>query len=181
VKAREQLLALLQLSPVHTTAGSGSTPPSLRLRLLRLSVGAGHNSYGEPAYPNDILFVFPPVIESAAAAGCGLAPAAAPPLAGLAANSFLTPLEILPEWYLYAAFGMLRAFPCKAAGIASVVGLLLGLPAAPFSGELGLSFLQNPWCRPATSGASAVLTEAALLLTLGALLDVELGAPWLGL
>jgi hypothetical protein len=73
------------------------------------------------------------------------------------------------------------AVTCKAQASEPLASVLLGLPVAPFSGELGLSFLQNPWCRPATSGASAVLIEAALLLTLGALLDVELGAPWLAL
>ena len=72
--------------------------PYLKTTMLcsKLSKGIGHNYYGEPAWPNDILYIFPIVI-------CGIILQ----LLGLAihqpykksehANPFATPLEILPE------------------------------------------------------------------------------------
>ena len=38
--------------------------PSLKSTLLcqKLTRGIGHNNYGEPAWPNDILYIFPVVI-----------------------------------------------------------------------------------------------------------------------
>jgi cytochrome b6-f complex subunit 4 len=106
-------------------------------------------------------------------AACGLALSAAPPLSSTPANSFLTAIEILPEWYLYPTFSLLRAFPSKIAGIVSVLGLFVGIAAAPFAGELGAAYLQNPWSRAASSSPSIFLAETALGLGGGASLSVR--------
>ena len=77
-----------------------------KLICAQLAKGLGHNSYGEPAWPNDSLYVFP--IASLATIAfdvgfstmVGLNP-------GAPANPFATPLEILPEWYFFPAFNLL--------------------------------------------------------------------------
>ena len=49
--------------------------PYLRSSMLKstLSKGMGHNYYGEPALPNDILYIFPIVIYGSLAVTIGLA------------------------------------------------------------------------------------------------------------
>ena len=56
----------------------------------------GHNYYGEPAWPNDLLYIFPVVILGTIACSVGLA-VLEPSMIGEPANPFATPLEILPE------------------------------------------------------------------------------------
>jgi len=81
--------------------------PKLRAKLAQ---GMGHNYYGEPAWPNDLLYVFPVVIFGTIGLLTGLA-VLDPALVGEPANPFATPLEILPEWYLYPVFQILRVLP----------------------------------------------------------------------
>ena len=83
--------------------------PQLREKLKQ---GMGHNYYGEPAWPNDLLYIFPVVILGSIACCVALA-VLDPALVGEPANPFATPLEILPEWYLYPAFQILRIVPNK--------------------------------------------------------------------
>ena len=49
--------------------------PYLKQKLLcsKLSKGIGHNSYGEPAWPNDIFYIFPIVILAIPSVFLGLA------------------------------------------------------------------------------------------------------------
>ena len=80
------------------------------------------------------------------------------------ANAFSTPLEILPEWYLFPIFNLLRILSEKCIGILSILALaslFLELPIAE-----NLNRYQNPFHRP-----------IMLALFLGALVC----APWLGL
>ena len=63
----------------------------------------GHNYYGEPAWPNDLLYIFPVVILGTIACSVGLA-VLEPSMIGEPANPFATPLEILPEWYFFPVF-----------------------------------------------------------------------------
>ena len=44
--------------------------PALRAKLAK---GMGHNYYGEPAWPNDLLYIFPVVILGTIACTVGLA------------------------------------------------------------------------------------------------------------
>jgi cytochrome b6 len=74
--------------------------PTLRAKLAK---GIGHNYYGEPAWPNDLLYIFPVVILGTFACVAGLA-TLDPAANGEPANPFATPLEILPEWYFFSNF-----------------------------------------------------------------------------
>ena len=107
--------------------------PDLSDPILRekLKQGMGHNYYGEPAWPNDLLYVFPIVIMGTIACCVALA-VLDPALVGEPANPFATPLEILPEWYLYPTFQMLRVLPNKLLGIAAMTAIPLGLILVPF-------------------------------------------------
>ena len=111
----------------------------------KLSKGMGHNSYGEPAWPNDILYIFPIVIFGIRSIICGLA-ILKPLNISTRANPFATPLEIIPEWYLFPTFNLLRILSDKFLGINGqfyLPGVLLILPF----GE-NLSRYQNPFNRP---------------------------------
>ena len=142
-----------------------------------LAPGRGHNLYGESAWPSDILFAFAPVILALGAAPRGLA-AACPPSGGLApASPFPTPAEILPEFYLYAAFNLIRALGSKVAGGLSAAALLARLAAAPFSAESAQHFFQSPFRRPAGAGACLLLIAGDVLLTAGAACELELSVP----
>lgn len=72
--------------------------PVLRAKLAK---GMGHNYYGEPAWPNDLLYIFPVVILGTIACNVGLA-VLEPSMIGEPADPFATPLEILPEWYFFS-------------------------------------------------------------------------------
>ena len=142
----------------------------------RLSSGRGHNLYGEAAWPNDILYVFAPAIESLL---CGLlgCPLACAPPGGLPADAFSTPVEILPEWYLLASFNLLRVAPGKPAGIAAALGLLAFLAAMPFYGEALLTFFQNPWRRPSNCGSALTCIAGGGLLSAGGIEVTDCAAP----
>merc|ERR1711991_587296 len=86
--------------------------PVLRAKLAK---GMGHNYYGEPAWPNDLLYIFPICIFGTFACVVGLA-VLAPSSFGEPANPFATPLEILPEWYFFPTFNLLRVLPNKLLG-----------------------------------------------------------------
>lgn len=92
----------------------------------KLSKGMGHNYMGEPAWPNDILYIFPVVITGVMCILIGLS-VSQPFGISEPADPFATPLEILPEWYIFATFNLLRVSPSKLIGILSMayVPLLL--------------------------------------------------------
>ena len=69
------------------------TDPKLRAKLAK---GMGHNYYGEPAWPNDLLYVFPICILGVFVCVIGLA-VLAPTQLCEPADPLNTPLEILPE------------------------------------------------------------------------------------
>ena len=99
------------------------TDPKLRAKLAK---GMGHNYYGEPAWPNDLLYIFPVVILGTFAILIGLG-VLEPYAVGEPADPFATPLEILPEWYLFPTFNILRILPNKLLGIAAMAAVPLGL------------------------------------------------------
>jgi len=111
---------------------------------LKLAKGCGHNRYGEPAWPNEIFYVFPVVIAGVSAASMGVA--SAEPCRGLfGANSFVTPIEIVPEWYFLPSFNVLRLLGDKPVGVGTLVTFLLLAPLAPFM-ENPVAY-QNPFRR----------------------------------
>ena len=70
--------------------------PKLRAKLAK---GMGHNYYGEPAWPNDLLYIFPVYLRY----NCLLYwfRSIRAYTIGEKADPFATPLEILPEWYFF--------------------------------------------------------------------------------
>lgn len=117
------------------------TDPFLR---AKLSKGMGHNYYGEPAWPNDLLYIFPVCIFGAIACNIGLA-VLEPTQIGERADPFSTPLEILPEWYFFPTFNMLRVIPNKLLGVMSMAAVPIGLITVPLF-ENGNKY-QNPFRR----------------------------------
>lgn len=141
--------------------------PVLRAKLAK---GMGHNYYGEPAWPNDLLYIFPVVILGTGALVVGLA-VLDPALIGEPANPFATPLEILPEWYLYPVFQILRILPNKLLGIACQAAVPLGLMLIPFIENVNK--FQNPFRRPVATTVFLFGTLVTLWLGIGATFPID--------
>lgn len=143
------------------------TDPIVREKLAK---GMGHNYYGEPAWPNDLLYMFPVVIMGTFALLVGLA-VLDPALVGEPANPFATPLEILPEWYLYPVFNILRLVPNKLLGVILMSAVPLGLFTVPFLE--GVNKFQNPFRRPLAMAVFLFGTAFTMYLGIGATLPVD--------
>lgn len=141
--------------------------PELRELLAK---GMGHNYYGEPAWPNDLLYMFPVVIMGSIACLVGLA-VLDPALVGEPANPFATPLEILPEWYLYPVFNILRLVPNKLLGVVLMASVPLGLFTVPFLESVNK--FQNPFRRPIAMAVFLFGTAVTLYLGAGAVFPVD--------
>lgn len=141
--------------------------PKLRAKLAQ---GMGHNYYGEPAWPNDLLYVFPVVILGTIGLLVGLA-VLDPALIGEPADPFATPLEILPEWYLYPVFQILRVLPNKLLGIACQGAIPLGLLLVPFIE--GVNKFQNPFRRPIATAVFLFGTVVTIWLGAGATFPID--------
>jgi cytochrome b6-f complex subunit 4 len=141
--------------------------PELREKLAK---GMGHNYYGEPAWPNDLLYVFPIVIMGTIALCIGLA-VLDPAMVGEPANPFATPLEILPEWYLYPVFNILRVVPNKLLGVVLMASVPLGLILVPFIE--GVNKFQNPFRRPVATTVFMIGTIVTLWLGIGAAMPID--------
>lgn len=85
---------------------------------------------------------------------------------GEKADPFATPLEILPEWYLFPTFNLLRVIPNKLIGVLSMAAVPAGLIAVPFIENVNK--FQNPFRRPIASTVFLVGTVAAIWLGIGA-------------
>jgi len=136
----------------------------------KLSKNMGHMTYGEPAWPNDLLFMFPVVIFGTIGMVVALA-VLEPAGFGEAANPFATPLEILPEWYLYPAFHLLRIAPNKLLGIALMTAIPLGQLFVPFVENINK--FQNPLRRPVATTVFMVGTLVTIYLGIGATLPLD--------
>ncbi|AFZ50943.1 cytochrome b6-f complex subunit IV [Dactylococcopsis salina] len=136
--------------------------PKLRAKLAQ---GMGHNYYGEPAWPNDLLYTFPVVILGTIGLCVGLG-VLDPAMTGEPADPFATPLEILPEWYLYPVFQILRIVPDKLLGIAAMGAIPLGLMLVPFIENVNK--FQNPFRRPVATAVFLFGTVVTLWLGIGA-------------
>ena len=141
--------------------------PKLRAKLAK---GMGHNYYGEPAWPNDLLYIFPVVILGTIACVVGLA-VLDPAMLGDKANPFATPLEILPEWYLYPVFQILRVVPNKLLGIALQTLITLGLMILPFIENVNK--FSNPFIRPIAMAVFLFGTFLTIYLGIGACLPID--------
>ena len=143
------------------------TDPIVREKLAK---GMGHNYYGEPAWPNDLLYMFPVVIMGTFALIVGLS-VLDPALVGEPADPFATPLEILPEWYLYPVFNILRLVPNKLLGVVLMASVPLGLFTVPFLENVNK--FQNPFRRPLAMTVFLFGTAVTLYLGAGALFPVD--------
>jgi len=143
------------------------TDPKLRAKLAK---GMGHNYYGEPAWPNDLLYIFPVVILGTFSIVTGLA-VLEPSALGEPANPFATPLEILPEWYFFPTFNLLRVIPNKLLGVISMAAVPIGLITVPFFENVNK--FQNPFRRPIASLVFIFGFITAVWLGLGACLPID--------
>ena len=138
--------------------------PSLADPLLRtkLAKGMGHNTYGEIAWPNDLLYMFPVCILACFSISTAFA-LLVPTELSEPEDPFATPLEILPEWFLLPTFELLRAIPNKIIGIVGMASVPILLMAIPFIETVNP--FANPWRRPISS--SAFIAGHIVSLTLG--------------
>jgi len=141
--------------------------PKLRAKLAK---GMGHNYYGEPAWPNDLLYIFPIVIFGTFACVIGLS-VLEPSGFGEPANPFATPLEILPEWYFFPTFNLLRVLPNKLLGVLSMAAVPVGLLTVPFIENVNK--FQNPFRRPVAMTVFFVGTAVAIWLGFGATMPID--------
>nr|YP_009369885.1 cytochrome b6-f complex subunit 4 [Boldia erythrosiphon]ARO90573.1 cytochrome b6-f complex subunit 4 [Boldia erythrosiphon] len=141
--------------------------PKLRAKLAK---GMGHNYYGEPAWPNDLLYTFPIVILGTIACLIGLA-VLEPSTIGEKADPFATPLEILPEWYLFPTFNLLRVIPNKLLGIIAMGSVPLGLLVIPFIENINK--FQNPFRRPLATLVFLIGTFISIWLGFGATMPIN--------
>jgi cytochrome b6-f complex subunit 4 len=142
------------------------TKPMLRAKLAK---GMGHNYYGEPAWPNDLLYIFPVVIFGTFSLVIGLS-ILEPSAIGEPANPFATPLEILPEWYFFPTFNLLRVLPNKLLGVVAMAAVPAGLITVPFIENINK--FQNPFRRPLASLVFLVGTFVAFWLGIGATMPI---------
>ena len=158
--------------PVPQEAAVRKSPdfssPYMRKKLAR---GMGHNLYGEPAWPNDLLYIFPVVIMGILACIIGLA-VLDPAALGEPANPFATPLEILPEWYFYPTFQLLRTVPNKLLGVLMIAAVPTGLLSVPFIENINK--FQNPFRRPIAITFFLVGSFLAMWLGIGATVPIEI-------
>jgi len=143
------------------------TDPKLRAKLAK---GMGHNYYGEPAWPNDLLYVFPVTMLGALSCIVGLS-VLAPTQLGEPADPFNTPLEILPEWYFFPTFNLLRVLPNKLLGVLAMAAVPLGLITVPFIENVNK--FQNPFRRPIASLTFILGFFVAVWLGIGACLPID--------
>nr|ARW69412.1 cytochrome b6/f complex subunit 4 [Polysiphonia sp.] len=143
------------------------TDPKLRAKLAK---GMGHNYYGEPAWPNDLLYIFPVVILGTIACNVGLA-VLEPTAIGEVANPFATPLEILPEWYFFPTFNLLRVIPNKLIGVLSMASVPVGLITIPFIENINK--FQNPFRRPIATTVFLIGTFITIWLGIGATMPLS--------
>ena len=138
--------------------------------LARLSKGMGHVLYGEPAWPNDILYIFPKVTAGNLSSILGLS--LLDPI-GLnePSDPFATPTQLLPEWYFYTVFNLLRLVENKVAGLicmANVPVLLISLPVME-----NLSIFQNPMRRPHACLVFVCASSVAINVGIAAFADIS--------
>ncbi|KAF1876854.1 hypothetical protein Lal_00033145 [Lupinus albus] len=94
-----------------------------------------------------------------------------PSMIGEPADPFATPLEILPEWYFFPVFQILRTVPNKLLGVLLMVLVPAGLLTVPFLENVNK--FQNPFRRPVATTVFLIGTAVALWLGIGATLPIE--------
>jgi cytochrome b6-f complex subunit 4 len=124
----------------------------------------GHNSYGEPAWPNDILYIFPICIMGLISVLLCLG-VLSPERVRDDSDPFATPNVLAPDWYLLPTFTIIRLVTNKGVGMGAIAGLPFGL--ASLSLAEGANSYQNPYRRP--------LSTLVFLLGLGGCISLAAG------
>jgi len=146
------------------------TPDFDDLKLVaKLAKGMGHNYYGEPAWPNDLLYIFPICILGTVSCCVGLAILEPTPI-GEPADPFATPLEILPEWYFFPTFNLLRVIPNKLVGVLAMAAVPVGLITVPFFENVNK--FQNPFRRPVATFVFLISSFLTFWLGIGASMPI---------
>jgi len=143
--------------------------------ILKVAKGSGQNHLGEPAWPNEIFYVFPVVIAGASTTSIGLASAEPGELLA-PSNAFNTPREILPEWYFLPTFNALRTLENKAAGVISLAAFPFPPLLAPFL-ENPVAY-QNPFRRFAAGSNVLSFLAHVAVATMGAAASIHAAFPW---
>jgi len=110
----------------------------------KLVKGMGHNYYGELDWPKDLLYIFPIVILGTITCTIDLV-VLEPSMIGERANPFVTPLEILNEWYFFHVFHIFHTIPNKLLGVLLMATVTVGLLTVPFLENVNK--FQNPFRR----------------------------------
>ena len=141
--------------------------------LARLSKGMGHVLYGEPAWPNDILYIFPSATAGNLSSILGLS--LIDPI-GLnePSDPFATPTQLLPEWYFYTVFNLLRLVPNKLAGLICMANIPLVLISLPVVENL--SIFQNPMRRP--HACVVFLSSYSIAINVGIAAFISINECW---
>ncbi len=90
---------------------------------------------------------------------------------GEPANPFATPIEILPEWYFFSTFNLLRTIPNKLLGVLSMAAVPVGLLTVPFIENINK--FQNPFRRPVATTVFLFGTVVAIWLGIGAAMPID--------
>jgi cytochrome b6/f complex subunit IV len=114
--------------------------------------------------------MFPVCILGTIACEVGLA-VLEPSMLGEPANPFATPLEILPEWYFFPVFQILRTVPNKLLGVLGMAAVPVGLLTVPFIENINK--FQNPFRRPVASTVFVVSVFISIWLGIGATLPID--------
>jgi cytochrome b6-f complex subunit 4 len=163
-----KLISIKNYLKMSVTKKPDLSDPVLKAKLAK---GMGHNTYGEPAWPNDLLYIFPVVILGTFACVIGLS-VLDPAAMGEPANPFATPLEILPEWYFYPVFQILRVVPNKLLGVVLMGAVPLLLAFVPFVESINK--FQNPFRRPISTILFFLGTLVAVWLGIGATFPIDI-------
>lgn len=123
-----------------------------------------------PAWPNDLLYMFPVCILGSLACIVGISVLSPSPL-GEKADPFATPLEILPEWYFFPTFNLLRVIPNKLLGVLSMAAVPAGLITVPFIESINK--FQNPFNRPIAMALFLFSVVLAIWLGIGATMPIN--------
>jgi len=123
---------------------------------------------------NDILYIFPLVIAAAVATIFGLV-VGEPTNLEDRSTPFATPLEILPEWYFYPTFNLLRVLPDKLVDMYSLVYIPIVLILV-FTLE-NTSVYQNPSRRPLALAVFLSTLNYSVWLGIGSLLPIDSSLP----
>ena len=110
-----------------------------------------------------LLYIFRVVILGTIACKVGLA-VLEPSMIGEPADPFATPLEILPEWYFFPVFQILRTVPNKLLGVLLIVSIPTGLLTVPFSENVNK--FQNPFRRPVATTVFLIGTAVDIRSTI---------------